>query len=144
MIKIIPISSLIISLALTYALRDYLNFNFPRIIAISIIIFSLLIIALGLLTLILNGTTIIPGCKPNRLVKSGIFRFVRNPVYLGDLLLIVGFSLYLKTFMGFIFAPLFFLIIHKLVIPIEERILEATFGNEYKEYKQRVKRWGIF
>ncbi len=144
MIKIIPIGSLIIFLILTYAFRNYLNLNFPKIIAVFIIIFSLIIITLGLLTLILNKTTIIPGDKPNRLVKNGIFRFVRNPIYLGDTFLIIGFSLYFKTFIGLIFALLFFLIIHKIVIPVEEHVLETAFKDEYKEYKQKVKRWGIF
>jgi len=144
MIKIIPLSLLIISILLTYILRNFLTFQFPKFIGLFLIIVSILIIFSGLFTLILNGTTIIPGNKPTKLVKTGIFKFLRNPIYFGDIILIFGISIYFQTLIGFLFGILFFIIVNSFVVPVEEKILEEHFQNEYLEYKNRVKRWGIF
>ena len=144
MIKFIPISFLILSIFLTYIGRKFLIIEVSSFLSILIIIFALIIIFLGLSTLILNRTTIIPGDKPKKLVKVGIFRFIRNPIYFGDLLLVIGFSLLFKTLIGFFISILFFFILDRIVIPIEEKILEETFKEEYINYKKNVKRWGIF
>jgi len=144
MIKFIPISFLILSIFLTYIGRKFLIIEVSSFLSILIIIFALIIIFLGLSTLILNRTTIIPGDKPKKLVKEGIFRFIRNPIYFGDLLLVIGFSLLFKTLIGFFISILFFFILDRIVIPIEEKILEETFKEEYINYKKNVKRWGIF
>ncbi|MEO0223734.1 MAG: isoprenylcysteine carboxylmethyltransferase family protein [candidate division WOR-3 bacterium] len=144
MIKFIPISFLFISIILVYLSKNLLTIKFPKIVGLLIIGISLFLIVLGILTLIVNRTTIIPGNKPKKLVKEGIFKFIRNPIYLGDLLLVIGFSLFLQTLTGIFISILFFLILDKIVIPTEERILEETFKDEYLEYKRNVKRWGIF
>ena len=144
MIKFIPISFLILSIFLTYIGRKFLITEVSSFLSILIITFALIIIFLGLSTLILNRTTIIPGDKPKKLVKEGIFRFIRNPIYLGDLLLVIGFSLLFKTLIGFFISILFFFILDRIVIPIEEEILKETFKEEYINYKKNVKRWGIF
>lgn len=144
MIKFIPISFLFISITLTYLSKNLLTIKISKIIGLLIIVISLVFIVLGILTLTTNRTTIIPGNKPKKLVKDGIFRFIRNPIYLGDLLFIIGLSLFLQTLTGIFISILFFLILDKIIIPTEERILEETFKNEYIEYKRNVKRWGIF
>ncbi len=144
MIRFIPISFLFISIILIYLSKNLMTIKLPKIIGLSLIIISLFLIISGILTLIINRTTIIPGNKPKKLVKYGIFKFIRNPIYLGDLLIVVGLSLFFQTLIGIIIFILFFLILDKIVIPIEERILEETFKNEYVEYKRNVKRWGIF
>jgi protein-S-isoprenylcysteine O-methyltransferase Ste14 len=144
MIKFIPISFLILSIFLTYIGRKFLIIEVSSFLSILIITFALTIIFLGLSTLILNRTTIIPCDKPKKLVKEGIFRFIRNPIYFGDLLLIIGFSLLFKTLIGIFISILFFFILDRIVIPIEEKILEETFKEEYINYKKNVKRWGIF
>ncbi|MEO0159725.1 MAG: isoprenylcysteine carboxylmethyltransferase family protein [candidate division WOR-3 bacterium] len=144
MIRVIPISLLTISIIFTYIFKNFLTLKIPKFFGLLIIFPSLLLIFLGLFTLLLNKTTIIPGEKPKKLVNFGIFGICRNPIYLGDLLLIVGFSIYFQTLIGIIFAILFFLVMDKFVIPKEEEILEKTFGESYVEYKKCVKRWGIF
>ncbi|MCS7245512.1 MAG: isoprenylcysteine carboxylmethyltransferase family protein [candidate division WOR-3 bacterium] len=144
MIKFIPITSLSISILLTYVLKNSLKFNFDKNIGIFFTVLGAILIILGLFTLLINKTTIIPGNKPKKLVKSGIFMFIRNPIYLGDIFLIIGISMYLKTLIGFLFAILFFFIVDKFVIPIEEKVLEISFKDEYIQYKSKVKRWGIF
>jgi len=75
------------------------------------------------------------------LCTSGPFRFSRNPIYLGDWLILVGVSLLLSTFWPLLFAPLIWIMLRFGVIRHEEAHLEAKFGDAYRGYKTRVRRW---
>lgn len=75
------------------------------------------------------------------LVTSGIYRFTRNPMYLGLLLLLAGWALYLANVLAFLFLPAFILYMNHFQIKPEERALTARFGREYVEYAARVHRW---
>jgi protein-S-isoprenylcysteine O-methyltransferase Ste14 len=75
------------------------------------------------------------------LVTSGIYRFTRNPMYLGMLLLLVGWALYLANVLALLFLPAFILYMNRFQIEPEERALTARFGQEYLEYASRVRRW---
>lgn len=89
------------------------------------------------------GTTVHPHCpeKSSRLVAHGIYRYSRNPMYLALLLLLIAWSLHL----GWLLAPLgwglFVLWITRFQIRPEERTLERLFGDEYRAYCRRVRRW---
>ena len=86
-------------------------------------------------------TTILPLCQPTRLLCRGPFRFSRNPIYLGMLLLTVVPWLALGR-VGLLLAPaLFFAVIHFAVIPYEEGRLQEVFGDAYVAYRRRVRRW---
>lgn len=76
-----------------------------------------------------------------RLVKSGIYRFSRNPVYLGFLLMQIGLPLNAGSYWGIIFAPIMIILFNRLVIEEEEKHLSHKFGNEYKSYSSKVRRW---
>ena len=78
---------------------------------------------------------------PTRLVMDGPFRISRNPLYLGGVILSLGIAVLLGSLITFVFPTALLLILDKLYIPVEEKRLEKTFGKEYLEYKQRVKRW---
>jgi len=75
------------------------------------------------------------------LVTSGPFRFSRNPMYLGMLVWLIGLAVLLGSLIVFIFPIIFFLLAHFLLIPIEERKMEQLFGQQFIEYRQRVRRW---
>lgn len=75
------------------------------------------------------------------LVRSGIYRFTRNAMYLGMLLLLVGWALYLANVLALLFLPAFILYMNHFQIKPEERALTARFGQEYLEYASRVNRW---
>ena len=88
-------------------------------------------------------TTISP-LRPNKtssLVKSGIYEYTRNPMYLGLLLMLFSIALFLKNFISFLIIPLFVIFINKNQILPEEQILENIFGEEYRNYIKKVKRW---
>ncbi len=86
-------------------------------------------------------TTVNPYKAASCLVTHGPFRYSRNPIYLADWFVYAGTTLLLGTAWPLLFAPLVFLAMRYLVIDHEERHLEARFGDEYRAYKARVRRW---
>ena len=123
----------------------YVNFTFN---GINLLALVFLIIAVILLILSVNKfieikTTISP-LKPNKtssLVNSGIYSYTRNPMYLGLLLILFSTAFLLKNFISFLIIPLFIFFITKNQILPEEEALENLFGEEYKNYKEKVRRW---
>ena len=79
--------------------------------------------------------------KPGAFVVTGPYRFTRNPMYLGMVAILTGSAVTIATLPGFIATVVFFMIINYWIIPLEERSMEATFGEQYLEYKKQVRRW---
>ena len=86
-------------------------------------------------------TTLDPHGSARQLVTSGIYRFTRNPIYLGFLLMVIGLPLNSGLYWGIVMAPFYMLTMTRLVIEQEERYLETKFKNQYPGYKLRVRRW---
>lgn len=87
------------------------------------------------------GTNIKTFNEPDRLVTSGVFRWSRNPMYLGFTLLLTGIAVGFGTLSPIIGPVLFFFAAELWYIPFEEKKMEETFGEEYLAYKRRVRRW---
>ncbi|NOQ94961.1 MAG: DUF1295 domain-containing protein [Methylophaga sp.] len=79
--------------------------------------------------------------KANTLVVTGMYRLTRNPMYLGLLLLLIGWAMVLGSASSFIVLPLFVVILTVQQIIPEEEVLEQKFGQQYRDYKQSVRRW---
>lgn len=77
----------------------------------------------------------------NVLMVNGIFRFSRNPIYLGQLLLLAAWALVLGSWLVWLGWFLFFFYLDKVQVPREERFLAQRFSAEYPVYCQRVRRW---
>lgn len=75
------------------------------------------------------------------LVVDGLNRYSRNPMYLGQLLLLLAWSVSLGNTIAFLLLPVFPLYITRFQILPEERALAARFGDEYAAYRARVRRW---
>ena len=88
-----------------------------------------------------HRTTVNPYGGASTLCTDGPFRFSRNPIYLGDWLLLIGISLLMNTLWPLVFTPLIWIMLRFGVIRYEEAHLEAKFGNAYRDYKNRVRRW---
>jgi protein-S-isoprenylcysteine O-methyltransferase Ste14 len=86
-------------------------------------------------------TTIDPHGSVSSVITSGIYRFTRNPIYLGFLLMVIGLPLNSGSYWGVVVAPLFVVSMNRLVIKHEEAYLEKKFGDVYIGYKSRVRRW---
>lgn len=87
------------------------------------------------------GTNVEPWKPVTRIVSTGLFRWTRNPMYLGMALLYAGLALGLDGPLALILLPVVLVIIRTQVIAREEAYLEAKFGEEYLDYKSRVRRW---
>jgi len=82
-----------------------------------------------------------PFDPPRRLVVRGPYRFVRNPMYIGAALAVVGAALFYKSLALAAFVAGFLLVTHFFVVLYEEPTLRRTFGPEYQAYCDRVRRW---
>jgi len=82
-----------------------------------------------------------PFDPPRRLVIRGPYRFVRNPMYIGAILALLGAALFYGSLSIFTYAGVFFLATHLFVVFYEEPTLRQTFGSDYETYCSRVSRW---
>lgn len=76
-----------------------------------------------------------------RLVDTGIYRLSRNPMYVSILLTLLAFGLWLTNAFSIVLCLGFVVYMNRFQIEPEEEALEALFGEEYREYKARVRRW---
>jgi protein-S-isoprenylcysteine O-methyltransferase Ste14 len=79
--------------------------------------------------------------KSSTFVNTGIYAVTRNPMYLGLLFVLAGWSLFLASPRSLLGLPSFVLYIGRFQIAPEERVLEKLFGAEYSAYKAKVRRW---
>jgi protein-S-isoprenylcysteine O-methyltransferase Ste14 len=79
--------------------------------------------------------------KASSLVASGIYRYTRNPMYLGMLLVLVGWAVYLARPWALAVLPAFVIYMNRFQIGPEERVLDGIFGAEFAAYRRRVRRW---
>ena len=78
---------------------------------------------------------------PQNLVTDGVYRFSRNPMYLGMVLILTGVAFLLATLTPFIIVPVFAVVIDRVFIDAEETVLEERFDGRYRQYRQEVRRW---
>jgi protein-S-isoprenylcysteine O-methyltransferase Ste14 len=94
----------------------------------------------GAFTFIGNGTPA-PIDAPKTLVAQGPYRWVRNPMYIGVLAVILGQAILFRSWLLVGYALLFWLVVHTFVVLVEEPSLRSQFGASYDAYVRRVSRW---
>ena len=87
------------------------------------------------------GTDPIPYKPSTRIVSYGVYRFTRNPIYLGFALCTFGLAILVDSAWMLLAVPIGLILIDRVVVTREERYLERKFGEEYLSYKRRVRRW---
>jgi|SRR5438874_4493523 len=87
------------------------------------------------------GTDPIPFHPTTRIVSYGLYRFSRNPMYLGFGLWTLGIAILMNSVWMLLAVPIGLILTDRIVIAREERYLERKFGEEYLSYKRRVRRW---
>lgn len=87
------------------------------------------------------GTTVMPHQTADVLVTTGPFARLRNPIYVADIMLLLGGAEVTKNIWFVIGAAIFGVLVTFLAILPEERHLEARFGDAYRNYKSRSRRW---
>src|SRR5687768_16540138 len=119
-----------------------LNFHFPfqSVVAGVIGLLGALACALGVIEFRRAKTTVNP-IKPNSassLVRTGIYRRTRNPMYLGFLLILVGWATAMANVVAFVVLPGFFIYINRFQIKPEERTLTLIFGEDFKACRAKL------
>ena len=120
-----------------------LTLPIPSALAFAVGAIGLSLDAIALVQFLRSRTTTNP-LKPDSasaLVSGGIYRFTRNPMYLGLATLLLAWAIYLGNLAALAGLPLFILYMNRFQIAPEERALEARFGAEYIAYRARVRRW---
>ena len=88
------------------------------------------------------GTAVRPWKPSSMLVTTDVFEWLRNPMYVGLILLLAGFAVIIASDWTLVMTIVFALALHFGVIKREERYLEAKFGDAYRVYRKRVRRYG--
>ena len=96
----------------------------------------------GVVTFLKAKTTVDP-TKPraSSLVTWGVYAISRNPMYLGGLIMLLGWAIFLLNALAFLFLPVYVLYINRFQIAPEERALTSLFGETYVAYQMRARRW---
>jgi protein-S-isoprenylcysteine O-methyltransferase Ste14 len=87
------------------------------------------------------GTHPQPWRPATALVVTGPYRFSRNPMYVGATLFYIGISFWVNSLWPLLLLPVVLVIMSRGVIAREEAYLERLFGDEYRSYRSRVRRW---
>ncbi|MDO6706813.1 isoprenylcysteine carboxylmethyltransferase family protein [Photobacterium sp. 1_MG-2023] len=143
--RVTPPLVFLLTLAAMYFLARYVplwRFDFPGKVLLEWV-FSLMAVGFALAGIMAfaRAKTAINPKKASRLVTSGVYRYSRNPIYLGLLLLLVAIFLNLSALSSLIMIPVFVIYMNSVQIAAEERVLTHAFGQQYKEYCQHVRRW---
>jgi protein-S-isoprenylcysteine O-methyltransferase Ste14 len=144
--KIMPTTCLLISIVAMIAL----HFLFPakRIIPPLWNLLGIIPLALGVIINLIADkafhtahTTVKPFEESAILITNGIFRISRNPMYLGFVLILTGLAVFMRSLTPYVVILVFAILIDRVFVTVEERMLAEKFGEEWKEYKENTRRW---
>ncbi len=137
---------LLFGLVATFFLNEY--FPGARFTSLAGQLAGGLIIVVGLLLLVSAnglftraGTDVIPFRNVTTLVTDGVFRYTRNPMYLGMALVLLGCAVTVGAATSLVIPPLFMVIVQYRFILAEEAMLHGLFPEEFPAYCARVRRW---
>lgn len=121
--------------------KDFLDTPTSKIIGAVIIIVGLLFNFPALQQFFKTKNTLITIKPATSLQTTGIFAVSRNPMYISLILIYSGISFIFGNWWSFILLPLLFLVVQEYIIKREEKYLERRFGQNYSDYKLKVRRW---
>ncbi|NOD74784.1 MULTISPECIES: isoprenylcysteine carboxylmethyltransferase family protein [unclassified Ruegeria] len=88
-----------------------------------------------------HQTTVIPHETPSAMVQSGIYKRSRNPIYLGDVLILAGLILRFDAVLSLVLVPVFVWVLERRFILPEEDRLRRTFRADFARYERKTRRW---
>jgi len=144
--KTMPTTYLLISIVVMTAL----HFLFPamRIIPPLWNLLGLVLLALGVIINLAAdkafheaNTTVKPFEESSALITQGVFRASRNPMYLGFVLILIGIAVLMRSLTPYVVVLAFAILIDRMYITVEERMLAEKFGVEWEKYRQSTGRW---
>lgn len=123
------------------SLQAYIGFEHSKYVGAPFMVLGALVILWSKRELEMHDQPSEPKATTTIIVQSGMFRFSRNPLYLGLLIAFCGLAFATDKLWWLILAPLAAALTHYLLIAPEETYLENKFGDEYLQYKRKVRRW---
>lgn len=122
---------------------DLIQIPLQSLISIFILSIGILILLNPVLKFKKSKTTINPikFNKVNKLVTSGIYKYSRNPMYLGFLIIVISSSIFYLNIYSILTPLFFYLWINRFQIKREEVFLTEKFGEDYLSYKKKTRRW---
>ncbi|GAF59101.1 putative protein-S-isoprenylcysteine methyltransferase [Psychrobacter sp. JCM 18902] len=147
-LKVPPVAQVIITAAAMYGVSKMvpaLTFSLNGSIALAVAL-GLMGLSLGIMGVTqfrIAQTTPNPQAleKVSSLVTSGVYQYSRNPMYVGLVLILLGWAFYLSHFLAFVLLPIFILYMTRFQIQPEERMMAQKFGKTYQDYLNKVRRW---
>ena len=140
-----PIVTLFFGLCIYFSQEYFQEFNLEFLTMLSYIsyIAGLLILVWAVRLFKKQNTTVNPIKIENAssLVTSGIFKYSRNPMYLGMVMILLGLALMFNVIGGILFTLLFAIYITKYQIRPEEEVMERLFGEDFLKYRNSVRVW---
>jgi protein-S-isoprenylcysteine O-methyltransferase Ste14 len=118
-----------------------LDIPWQGVIALLLLAVGLVLTGLAVFEMMRAKTTVIPRRDASALVTSGIFRFTRNPIYLGDAFMLTGAVVWLQAGPGIVLIPAFVWLIRRRFIDGEEAGLQAKYGEVFDQWKAKTRRW---
>lgn len=100
-----------------------------------------MLIALAVVELRRHRTTVHPHKAPQTLIQSGIFSRTRNPIYLGDTLILAGLILRFDAVLSLLLIPIFVWVVERRFILPEEDRMRRLFRADFARYVRKVRRW---
>ena len=121
--------------------KEFFHAPISFIIGVVIILFALSFSILALMQFFSTNNTVVTIRGATSLQTTGIYSISRNPMYMGFLLFYTGVSFLFGNWWNMLLLPILFLVMQEYVIKREERYLTRRFGQDYLDYKSKVRRW---
>ena len=146
MLKIPPpviVLILVVSNFLSSKKIDIINIPNQTLVSIIILLIGVFILIVPVSKFIKSQTTVNPikFKKVNKLITSGIYKYSRNPMYLGFLMIVISTSIYYLNIFSIITQIFFYFWINRFQIKREEIFLNKKFGQKYITYKSKTRKW---
>ena len=147
-LKVPPVAQVIITAAAMYGVSKMVpaltfSLNGSTALAVALGLMGLSLGIMGVTQFRIAQTTPNPQAleKVSSLVTSGVYQYSRNPMYVGLVLILLGWAFYFSHFLAFVLLPIFILYITRFQIQPEERMMAQKFGKTYQDYLNKVRRW---
>lgn len=115
--------------------------SFTTILGWGLVWAGLALVGLSFVLFLKHKTSVVPKRTPDSIITVGPYKYSRNPIYLADAIILIGYVLALGSLLGFILVPLFAMVIQNRFIDGEEARIRIEFGDAYDDYCKQTRRW---
>ena len=107
----------------------------------ALVLSGLALMVLAVVQMARHRTTVIPHRQPSAMVSTGVFAISRNPIYVGDALILTGATLWWGAILALPLTAVFMWLIWQRFIKPEEAVLHARFAKDFEDWSKTTRRW---